>query len=528
LGQRSPIFVREATGLVRQIGFWGTLGYTGAYMTYIATYGITPPTVAGLVPGADLLVGFVVAWAVQLITTIGYIFLAVSMPRSGGDYVWVSRAVNPILGFVSGWGWWLSAIFFAGSSPFFVMTLGIIPGLSFIGGAASNASLTNLATFLAIPNVTLISGISIAIIFTLLNIVSLKWVVRVASAFALFSFLGFLVVAGVLTGGSLGTVSSAFASYTGQSTASVVAAAAKAGYSPTPFSSTIASIPIWEVFALAGSQYMVYLGGEIKQVKKSMTYALIVNMGITFFVYVFGLLLLNGVVTKEFYGALSYLWISANPSYPIPGGYAPTPQFFAFLVNPNLSVTAFISLATIASFMSTYLIYMPWISRVIFAMSFDRMLPSRLADVNPRFGTPVKALVVAGVAAILCVYFWFAGFASALINGGIILSFIYLIAGIAAIVFPYRMKSTFEASAVNYRLGGIPVISIVGVAMVGLWAWILEAALTSPALGVLGAPVYTLTVVLFGSGLVAYFIIKGYWKSKGVDISLAFKEIPPE
>jgi amino acid transporter len=191
-------------------------------------------------------------------------------------------------------------------------------------------------------------------------------------------------------------------------------------------------------------------------------------------------------------------------------------------------VTAFISLATIASFMSTYLIYMPWISRVIFAMSFDRMLPSRLADVNPRFGTPVKALVVAGVAAILCVYFWFAGFASALINGGIILSFIYLIAGIAAIVFPYRMKSTFEASAVNYRLGGIPVISIVGVAMVGLWAWILEAALTSPALGVLGAPVYTLTVVLFGSGLVAYFIIKGYWKSKGVDISLAFKEIPPE
>jgi hypothetical protein len=38
------------------------------------------------------------------------------------------------------------------------------------------------------------------------------------------------------------------------------------------------------------------------------------------------------------------------------------------------------------------------------------------------------------------------------------------IAAISAIVFPYRKKEIFEASPVNFRLGGIPVMSIIGLA----------------------------------------------------------------
>jgi hypothetical protein len=60
------------------------------------------------------------------------------------------------------------------------------------------------------------------------------------------------------------------------------------------------------------------------------------------------------------------------------------------------------------------------------------------------------------------------------------------------------------------------------------WLIILYVALTNTALGALGIPIYLFAAVLFISGPIVYYVIKAYRNSHGIDISLSFKEIPPE
>ena len=37
-------------------------------------------------------------------TALAYTYLLMAMPRTSGDYVYISRTINPLLGFVLSWG----------------------------------------------------------------------------------------------------------------------------------------------------------------------------------------------------------------------------------------------------------------------------------------------------------------------------------------------------------------------------------------------------------------------------------------
>jgi amino acid transporter len=290
----------------------------------------------------------------------------------------------------------------------------------------------------------------------------------------------------------------------------------------------VASSLFWVTFMGAGSQYMVYLSGEIKNVKRNLTWSLIMNMVILLVVISAATLLFANIVDPNFYGSLSFLWLTGNSHYPVPGGFIPSPQFIGFLIKNNAILTAFITFASVFSVLAPFLAYLPWISRVLFAMSFDRMLPSWMSSVNQRFYTPVKAIIIVTIGSIISLVFWVSGYASTLVNGTVITSFIWLIAGIACMVFPFTMKDVFNSSPFNKKIGAIPIISIAGIAMILSWLVILWSALTNPALGVLSTPVYTFVTVLFVSGLAVYFGVRAYRKSHGLNIDLIFKEVPPE
>lgn len=48
----------------------------------------------GLYPSANLLLSIAFAMIPAIIIALTYVFLSVAMPRSGSDYVWVSRILN--------------------------------------------------------------------------------------------------------------------------------------------------------------------------------------------------------------------------------------------------------------------------------------------------------------------------------------------------------------------------------------------------------------------------------------------------
>jgi basic amino acid/polyamine antiporter, APA family len=168
-------------------------------------------------------------------------------------------------------------------------------------------------------------------------------------------------------------------------------------------------------------------------------------------------------------------------------------------------------------------------SRNFLAYSIDGLMPKVLGDVHPRYHTPVNALALVGAGSIaaLAAFVWIPSFATLVGIFGFILGFILV--SISAIVFPYRQRALFESSPVNRRVGGIPLMSVVGA--LSLVALVIEAwtFLTDPSAGLNGHPALVwMNIGIFVSGLVIYFVAKAIQRSRGVDISRRFAEIPIE
>jgi amino acid transporter len=173
--------------------------------------------------------------------------------------------------------------------------------------------------------------------------------------------------------------------------------------------------------------------------------------------------------------------------------------------------------------------FLPVVSN-LFAWSFDRVAPARLADVNERFHSPVKAIVVAGlIGELLLILFIYTSFSVAFANTTILLNLVFFITSIAGILFPYRAKEIFELapSWVKRRIGGLPAVTLVGIFSAAVELFLLYASFTNAFIG--GAPIsYPISAGIAIAGLVIYYVAKWYRKRQGVDIELIFKSLPPE
>jgi len=95
------LFVRNATGLVREVGLW---------QAFVINLSVLNPAV-GLVtiavalavfPGTDLTLPFIIAAVLVMFLALSYAQLVSSMPRTGGDFVFVSRIISPAIGAMAG------------------------------------------------------------------------------------------------------------------------------------------------------------------------------------------------------------------------------------------------------------------------------------------------------------------------------------------------------------------------------------------------------------------------------------------
>src|SRR5437879_12416100 len=94
------LFVRNATGLVRELNAFDAFNLV--FSAVLIPVGITQ--VMGFTPQfwphANMLASFAIATPLVLCFGLVYLYFTQLMPRSGGDYVWVSRTLHPSLGFL--------------------------------------------------------------------------------------------------------------------------------------------------------------------------------------------------------------------------------------------------------------------------------------------------------------------------------------------------------------------------------------------------------------------------------------------
>lgn len=173
------------------------------------------------------------------------------------------------------------------------------------------------------------------------------------------------------------------------------------------------------------------------------------------------------------------------------------------------------------------------------AYAIDGLMPSALAAVSPRFHTPIVSLVIMGALSIvsLAIYVFTPYFATLVGIFGFLLTFIMV--SLSAVLLPYRRPELFASSPVAWRLGRLPVVSVVGAlsivaCLIMQWAYLNDPysgiSLDPSTLreGILGFGMFLLNVGIFLSGLVIYGIARWWRGRQGIDLSLAYREIPVE
>jgi hypothetical protein len=109
----------------------------------------------------------------------------------------------------------------------------------------------------------------------------------------------------------------------------------------------------------------------------------------------------------------------------------------------------------------------------------------------------------------------------------------WLVACASAAVFPFIRKETFEAQPtyVKKRIAGVPTMTIFGVlGALSVVAMDVFVAL-NPSYAGIPANLSNISLVLLGVvfviGVAFFWVARAMQKSRGLDLSLVFKEIPP-
>lgn len=170
-------------------------------------------------------------------------------------------------------------------------------------------------------------------------------------------------------------------------------------------------------------------------------------------------------------------------------------------------------------------------SRIMLAASLDRALPEWFGRIGRRFRQLVNVGIVYLIMGLVVGYLYdFTIFYQYTVAASMVSSIFQWFTMLAAIIFPFRahMKDVWRTSpASKYLLAGIPIISICGAIGLGLQTTLLWYEVTVSNLFINSPPsmagIFGLLLALFAY----WWIVYAYWKRKGLDLSLAYREVPP-
>lgn len=515
------LFVRNATGLVRELSAFDAFNLV--FSAVLIPVGITEvmaftPT---FWPHANMLVSFLLA--TPLVATCGlvYLYFTVIMPRSGGDYVWVSRTLNPFLGFFTNFS--ITFVFLTWISFNFTYMLGVMmPSLAYVAGWNS-AALTspNHAELMVIASI-------LTVVFTAVMVLGVRIVARFMMAMFVIVWVGMIIWLIDMAVGGHGTLVSSFNANSGTSYNAVTSLASKTGFSAVGgigWGATLfGMIYCFQVYT--GFQWTGYFAGEIRNVRRTATTSILGALLIAAVGYILGVGLIYKYYGFSFFGDL--LNDSTQKGWSGPAPYLPS--LLKFLPGPQWMLVFVAVCFLLAIIWWTPTGFMMG-TRNMFAWSFDRLAPEKLTTVSDRFHTPVIATITIGVIVELLNYLnIYQGLGNYLLNIIAVLGVAFIITSIAAVVAPWRRPQLHEQGPrwAKAKVAGVPVITIIAVISAVSWGFVIYVAFHTGFGGTFGFKpmVEAFTAPLIG--IVYYIGVRLVRRAQGMQLGQAFAEIPPE
>jgi basic amino acid/polyamine antiporter, APA family len=525
------VFVRKATGLVREVGL-------GSSILWCLMFAAQIQTMAFLMPyywqygdfAGNLWLGIGIGFLVIFLINSVYAHFSSAMPRSGGDYVFLGRTIHQLAGFGPNLVFSFGMIWWSASNMVFISFL----LQTFLSLFYSQQALAPLQTAWGSFGLGLVLWVFVALLtlgklglFLKVNIVAwiLQFIIMGIVAYYIISAAGHFPQ--LFNAWSLKYVPSNPDMYH-----SIINNATSSGFQINPppegwvMSRTLAWSSAIVGFYLPFTAGIVWIAGEVKRAENGLRQHIAMEVAAVLCLIVLIVMGVSWVYTVDprFMGAFASL--GSVPGLPVNSYYW---SFFPAIM-PSWVVATFLMVALLAQISVTYQ-NMVVFSRNLFAWSFDRLVPSLFSRLGERNRQPTVALATAlglmlaagAVAFSLNIFTYLAAlFLLILVN-----LFILCLSGV---VFPYIRKDMFEQMPLKRRIGGVPVLSIISLIALVLLAWVITPYFTNPdyvaSYGVT-LPSIGVSVLIWSLAFVIYFASRAYNKRRGIDLDKIFSQIPP-
>ena len=530
------LFARRSSGLVKEAGLLDA--FATGFMNQGLTFNFWLGSSFGffLFPGADLVWAALIA---MVWCTLGqglvWGILGGSMPRSAGDYVYGSRILHPLIGVVNAA---ISGVFVIIAWLWTLSPLYVNPGLTTIFGMLGRVDLVAMITqpsfTLAIATLAIFYGFIFGGVLRLRYFALQQRVLMVLSCCAFFT----VMVVGLSHTHQdfVNTWNALAAQYHSYDYQGLISAVQAQGYPVGKNVDWVSTVGLatsvygwWAEYAYV----TVFISGEVKRPERNLMVAqtsAVIVPGLLMMLVGF---LLQGVIGREFAQASTYVEQHGLAGYNMP--FTPDYVTLSGMFITNKLLLVFMG----ASIFLSILIWMPLqfvaAPRYLMGFGMDRLGPKWFTDVNPRTHTLLKNAIFVFIIAELGVIgylvnpvlgSWIGGSANTVVQ----YVTTFTVAALCAIAFPFVKKARhiWNASPHNWKIGPIPLATIAGIISLGYF-WI-------------GGYFYFSAPALYGAWeiwvpmlvgvtifmVIWYYAFKAKAAKEGVDISLAFKELPPE
>jgi basic amino acid/polyamine antiporter, APA family len=523
-------FVRKSSGLIKTGTPWRIFVMSctdqgvGAFMATFFLYGV------GAFPRTNLLLSLAMTTVCLVCMNLVYAFLAGAYPRSGGEYVFLSRIIHPALGFIANFGAFIAFCFFSATGGYLVFTLALAPSLEVLGVITHHPGITSVGNWFGTNNHAWLCASALVLLYSVMVAFGMKLYYRYQAItwwIGLGCFLVLLVVYGTA---SHSDFVHGFNNYMLTTThqhnayAKLIAAANHAGVPHShSFYDTIGMFAVATSISAAGA----YIAGEVRTPVKTQVIGG-AGGGFFFMVVVFIIaLLIDHTTGFTFNTSATYLSVQHSSAYPV--DQSPVFTFYAYLCTTSPVLLVIMTLGTVIFTLILVPQQIIYPTRMIFAWSFDRLVPRQLAQVSSRTNAPIVAtIVVAAVCeGLLALY---GSGQITFINPILIIGPVWGIIAVAGVIVPFMPKTReyFRTSRINIRVLGVPLITILGGVAVVFWVLSLYVATSSDQLGADAASNERIAVIVFAAAAVYYVAVRLYRRSQGIDLDATFNELPPD
>lgn len=526
--QPPKVFVRAASGLRRD---WSPLDAFIYNVLTGAVWGggfvfVGSQIFPAFLPNANMALGTFYAFIGSIPLAIAIAIFASAMPRAGGDYVWLSRVIHPAIGFALPnvaitvfWAGWLSAnglngVNFIANGLYF---LGWQGALEFANSTTGQATLVTISIIIPMIIVTL----------------GMKFASKMLKLFAITGISSTIIVLAIMAA----STQQMFTSAVGASEVNTVIATAKAaGWGqnlPSPEISTLIFMAwIFGQVSVGPAIISAHLG-EVKGVDK-LKNTIFFSLGglVLLAVFMIGLFALIPNTFGDYWGALNFLYFTGQGKGLVPPTFGgPYYAFYAArVIGGQLLFIFFMITLFVQNLMFYQMINFYSSVKYTFAAAFDGVLPRIVSYVHPRTRSPLVALLIIAIGG----FTWFiltilnpAWLIYRAISANVFSQLIWTMGmTVAVMLLPFRAKKVFELSPIGKR--GKPLAITAGALGTLFHLYIIWIFATQPALGATFLPAQIVVALFYIAFITFYFIAWAIRKSQGIDIGLAFKELPPE